>query len=55
MSRSFGDTGLLNNAKHWRERADEARAVAEGLHDPDAKRMMLGIAETYEKLTKKPP
>jgi hypothetical protein len=55
--------GLLNNAKHWRERAEEARSVAEGLHDPVAKRMMLGIAETYEMLaqraeervTKKPP
>jgi hypothetical protein len=55
--------GLLNNARHLRERAEEVRGVAEVLHDPDAKRMMLGIAETYEKLAqraeervaKKPP
>jgi hypothetical protein len=55
--------GLLNNAEHWRERAEEARSVAEALHDPVAKHMMLGIAEPYEKLAqraeervvKKPP
>ncbi len=42
--------GLLDNAKHWRDRADEARVHAEQLTDPEAKRMMLGIAESYERL-----
>jgi hypothetical protein len=41
---------LLHNAKHWRDRADEARSVASNLHDPETRRMMLGIAEAYEKL-----
>jgi hypothetical protein len=41
---------LLNDAKHWRERAEEARAVAESLKDPHARRMMLGIAQAYQKL-----
>jgi len=41
---------LLNNAEHWRNRAEEARVHAEQLTDPEAKRMMLAIAESYEKL-----
>lgn len=36
--------------KYWRERAEEARAQAEEMHDPKAKRTLLGIAESYEKL-----
>lgn len=41
---------LLNDAKHWRERAEEARAVAATLNDPEAEQMMLEIAESYEML-----
>jgi hypothetical protein len=41
---------LIDDAKHWRDRACEARAVAEGLIDPQSKRIMLDIAEGYERL-----
>ena len=41
---------ILNNPKHWRERADEARAVADQLDDLDARSTMLGIADEYERL-----
>ena len=41
---------VLDNPKHWRERAEEARSIAEQLSDPDAKRMMLRIADDYERL-----
>jgi hypothetical protein len=44
---------LLNNAEHWRNRAEEARVHAEQLTDPEAKRMMLAIAESYEKLAQR--
>ena len=44
---------LLNNAQHWRERAEEARGHAEQLTDPNAKEMMLGIAESYEKIAER--
>ncbi len=44
MSRSFDDP------KHWRERAQEARLHAEQIDDPISKRMMLQVAEDYEKL-----
>jgi hypothetical protein len=45
--------GLFNNAKHWQERAQEARVHAEQLTDPEAKRMMLEIAESYQRFAKK--
>ena len=35
----------FNDPKHWRERTEEARAHAQQMTDPEAKRMMLGIAE----------
>ena len=40
------------NADHWRERAREARAQAEQMSTPDAKRQLLEIAEAYEELAK---
>jgi len=43
----------FNDPKHWRERAEEARARAEQMTDRDARQMMLGIAEDYEKLAKR--
>jgi hypothetical protein len=44
---------LLTDAKLWRDRAGEARATAERMADPDAKRIMLAIATGYERLAKR--
>ncbi len=38
---------LINEPKHWRERAKEARAIADEMKDREAKQMMLGIARDY--------
>jgi hypothetical protein len=38
--------------KHWRERGGSARPRA-AMTDPEAKRMMLEIAEEYEKLARR--
>jgi len=43
----------INDPKHWRDRAEEARTVADELTDPDAKRRMLRIAADYEELAKR--
>lgn len=42
-----------NDAEHWRKRAEEARAVAVQMVDPNAKAVMLGIAQDYEKLAER--
>jgi hypothetical protein len=42
--------GLLDNAKYWRSRAEEARMVAELLEDAQSKLIMLGIARDYERI-----
>jgi hypothetical protein len=44
---------LLDDPEHWRSRAEEARAVAEQLSDPEAKRTMLRIAADYEQLAER--
>jgi hypothetical protein len=49
MNRFVPDS-LLDNPAHWQERAEEARSIAEQMSDPDSKRMMLRIAEDYERL-----
>jgi len=46
-------TSHINDPKHWRERAEEARVHAEQLADPESKKAMLRIAEDYEKLAKR--
>jgi hypothetical protein len=44
---------LLNNPESWRQRAAEARAIASGMTDPNAKRTMLGVAQSYERLAER--
>ena len=43
----------INDPKHWRERAEEARTVADEMNDPDSRRKMLRIADDYEELAKR--
>ena len=40
----------IDAAERWRTLAAEARGKAEELTDPEAKRIMLSIAEGYERL-----
>jgi hypothetical protein len=40
----------LHDKEHWLKRAGEARAQAEQMSDPEAKRQLVEIAEAYERL-----
>jgi hypothetical protein len=37
----------IDDAKHWRARAEEARELAEQLANPESKRITLGIAVSF--------
>ena len=43
----------INDPQHWRDRAKEARALADQINDVEAKAAMLRIAEDYERLAKR--
>jgi len=44
---------ILGDPKHWRNRAQELRILADQISDPEIRRIMIGIAEDYEKLAKR--
>lgn len=43
----------LRTRKYWRERAAEARKLADSMSEPDSKRALLSVAENYEKIAKR--
>jgi hypothetical protein len=43
---------LIREEAYWNHRAEEARAVAEVVRNPDSKRIMEDIADTYAHLAK---
>jgi hypothetical protein len=47
------DDTYLHDASYWRAQAAEVRIKAEGMHDPLARKLMIGIAESYDKLAER--
>ena len=45
--------GQLHSSRYWHERAEEARARADEMHDARAKAVMASIAAMYDKLAKR--
>jgi hypothetical protein len=43
----------IDDPDHFRSQAEEARTMAERMIDPEAKRLMIGVAETYEQLARR--
>jgi hypothetical protein len=41
---------IIDDPIHWRQRAEEARKIAEQLDDPVAQKTMLEIANSYDQL-----
>jgi hypothetical protein len=46
-------SGRLNDPDHWRNRAEEARVIAEQMIDPEAREFMLGVADHYEEFAER--
>src|SRR5262249_29664668 len=44
---------FLNDPRHWRERAEEARSRADQIAEPQSKNAMLRIAHDYEILAER--
>jgi hypothetical protein len=40
----------INDSKHWRDRAAEMRALADGYTDKEAARIMRRLADDYDRL-----
>ena len=40
--------GVIDDPKHWRARAGEARRLAVEMQDEVSKQMMLGVAADYD-------
>jgi hypothetical protein len=43
----------INDPKHWRDRAEEARVLAEQMTDQQSKKKMLRMADDYEELARR--
>jgi hypothetical protein len=46
----MADNRPVENSDFWRNRAEEARTMAERMLDAYTKLLMLGIAESYERI-----
>jgi hypothetical protein len=55
-----GDLGLeaitrqrINNPKYWRSYAEGTAMIAEQMQDPECRRLLMGVSETYAELTRR--
>jgi hypothetical protein len=44
---------VLANPKHWRDRAEETRVVAERTYDDEVRTRLLRIVQEYERLAER--
>jgi hypothetical protein len=44
---------LMTDPKHWRDRAEEARVLAQDMKDPEAREAMLRIAKDYDHIAER--
>ena len=53
MQRNVTDATLLNDAQHWRRRAEQAWVLSEDAKDAEAVEILRGIARSYERLAER--
>jgi hypothetical protein len=46
-------SAFLNDPQHWRDRADQMRALASESSDPESRTIMLRVANDYELLARR--
>jgi hypothetical protein len=46
-------TSFVNDPEHWRNRAEEARTLADQMSDETSKQTMLRIAADYDRLAER--
>ena len=44
---------FLNDPQHWRDRADQMRALASESSDPESRTIMLRVANDYDLLARR--
>jgi hypothetical protein len=44
---------MVNNPQHWRECAEEVRAMVDNINDPGAKQTLLKVAAGYDEMARK--
>jgi DNA-binding TFAR19-related protein (PDSD5 family) len=44
---------IVNNPQHWRDCAEQVRAMVENVIDPGAKETLLKVAASYDDMAKK--
>ena len=44
---------FVNDPKHWLERAEEARTLAEGFADTSARDQMMEVAAAYDRMAER--
>ena len=47
------ETQVLDEPQHWLDRVEEMRRLAVDMREPEARRMMLSVAEGYDKLAQR--
>jgi hypothetical protein len=53
ISRSLDAFHIFEDPKHWRQRAEEARVLADQMGDSASREMMLRIMKDYERLAER--
>lgn len=43
----------LNNPKYWRSYAEETLTIADQMKDPECRKLLMSIAETYAELARR--